>query len=132
DTYLTDKCPRIADQTFCHFTMFIVPPAQDKAIVEQMLECYMGEMWQDEHRKMAKRLVGYPGAFIREVCVFAMTQAVDDDSVYEDNVHVSLALLEESFECLKTQIKARDALISQNPNGRDFGFAARANDISGD
>ncbi|MGJ3237358.1 MAG: AAA family ATPase [Anaerolineae bacterium] len=105
--------------------IYIVPPAQSEDVVERMLRVYLGEMWQDEHRAIAKRLVDYPGAFIREVCVFAMTQAIDNDT--DEPVSVSLSLLEDSFERLKSQIKAREALIDQNPNGRKFGFAARAN-----
>ncbi|MGB7342365.1 MAG: ATP-binding protein [Phototrophicaceae bacterium] len=110
--------------------IYIVPPAQSEAVVEQMLRIYLGDMWQDEHRKMSKRLVDYPGAFIREVVVFAMTQAIDVD-LDEDMVTVPLALLEESFDRLKSQIKARDTLIDQNPTGRKFGFAARSNGTNG-
>ena len=104
--------------------IYIVPPAQSVEIVERMLRQYLGDMWQEDHALMARPLLDYPGAFIREVCVFAMTQAIDED---EDNINVSLALLEESFERLKSQIKAREALVNQNPGGRKFGFAARAN-----
>lgn len=106
--------------------IYIVPPAQSSDVVERMLRVYLGDMWQDEHVAIAKRLVDYPGAFIREVCVFAMTRAIDEDENI-DNLNVSLALLEESFDRLKSQIHARDALVNQTPGGRKFGFAARAN-----
>jgi len=106
--------------------IYIVPPAQSEDTVERMLRLYLGDMWQDEHVAMSKRLLDYPGAFIREVCVFAMTQAIDEDEEPE-NLNVPLSLLEESFDRLKSQIKAREALINQNPGGRKFGFAARAN-----
>lgn len=104
--------------------IYIIPPAQSEDITERMLRLYLGDMWQEDHAKMAKRLVDYPGAFIREVCVFAMTRAIDED---EDNLSVSLSLLEESFDLLKSQIRAREALVNQNPGARKFGFAARAN-----
>lgn len=109
--------------------IYIVPPAQNKEIVERMLRQYLGEMWQDDHVKMAKRLVDYPGAFIREVCVFALTQAIDTDND-DEPITVPLAILEESFESLKAQIKAREALVEQNPNNRQVGFAARINGTS--
>ncbi len=104
--------------------IYIVPPAQNEDTVERMLRLYLGDMWQDEHVEMAKRLIDYPGAFIREICVFAMTRAIDED---EENLNVPLSLLEESFDRLKSQIKARETLINQNPGGRKFGFAARSN-----
>lgn len=106
--------------------IYIVPPAQDTAITERMLRKYMGDMFREEHLEMASRLVDYPGAFIREVCVFAMTQAIDPDSD-NDEVIVTVDILEDSFKRLKKQIKAREALIDQNPNEREFGFANRAN-----
>lgn len=106
--------------------IYIVPPAPNEEIVIRMLQQYLGDMWQEEHAKIARRLVDYPGAFIREVCVFALTQAIDINSDTDD-ISVPLAVLEDSFERLKTQIKAREALVKQNPNNRKVGFASGKN-----
>ena len=54
--------------------VFIIPETRNREDAEQMLRYYLGAMWRDEHRAMAKDMVGYPGAFIREVAIFAITQ----------------------------------------------------------
>ena len=64
-----------------------------------------------------------PGAFIREVCVYALTQAVDSE-----DLEVPLELLRSSFDRLKSQIEARDKLMEQYPAAsRKVGFASRNN-----
>src|SRR5690606_30716483 len=37
--------------------IYIVPPAQSEDIVEHMLRLYLGDMWQEEHVEMTKRLI---------------------------------------------------------------------------
>lgn len=101
--------------------IYVIPPVQDEFIAEDMLRQYLGNMWRDEHRTLAAKLVNYPGAFIREVAVYALTRAVADEAD-----QLPLALLCDSFDRLKSQIKARDSLIAQHStNGRhnEFGFA---------
>lgn len=103
--------------------IYVIPPVQNAVLAEEMLRRYIGDMWQEEHRSLVAKLVDYPGAFIREVAVYALTRAVSDESA-----ELPLALLSDSFERLKTQIKARDALISKHSvNGKqnEFGFAKR-------
>jgi len=73
-----------------------------------MLRQYLGDVWQDEHRALVPKLVGYPGAFIREVAVYALTQVA-----YEDGTELPLSLLEQSFRGLKEQIEARDDLLTR-------------------
>jgi AAA+ superfamily predicted ATPase len=103
--------------------IYIVPPARSEAIADQMLKQYLGDMWKPEHHEMAQRLVDYPGAFIREVCVYALTQAVDSE-----DLEVPLELLRTSFDRLKNQIEARDKLMEQYPAAsRKVGFASRNN-----
>jgi hypothetical protein len=65
-------------------------------------------MWQDDHRALVPSLVGYPGAFIREVAVYALTQIA-----YDDGDHLPLTVLEGSFQRLKDQIEARDDFLKQ-------------------
>jgi hypothetical protein len=59
--------------------IFIVPEMNRQEDAEKMLRMYLGEMWQDDHSAVAARLVGYPGAFIREVAIYALTQVARDD-----------------------------------------------------
>ena len=54
------------------------------------------------------QLVGYPGAFIREVAVYALTQLA-----YDDLDELTMDLLEQSFKGLKDQIDARDDFLTQ-------------------
>ncbi len=89
--------------------IFIVPPLTDEAQAERMLKVYLGDAWQDDHRALAPRLVGFTGAFVREVVIFALTQFADTDLGA-----LPLNILVESFESLQSQIDARDALLKQN------------------
>ncbi len=96
--------------------IFIIPETRTKEDAEQMLQHYLGAMWQEDHRALVPRLVGYPGAFIREVAIYALTQVA-----YDDLPELSLELLERSFKGLKDQIDARDDFLSKRAN-REFGY----------
>jgi hypothetical protein len=90
--------------------IFIIPETRDQHDAEMMLRKYLGDMWSDDHRILVSQLVGYPGAFIREVAVYALTQLA-----HVDGAVLSLDLLENSFRQLKEQIDARDDfLIKRN------------------
>jgi len=88
--------------------IFIIPEVKLNEDAERMLRLYLGDFWQDDHTLLVPQLVGYPGAFIREVAIYAMTQAA-----FEDLPHVPLAALEQSFIALKEQIAARDDLFTK-------------------
>jgi SpoVK/Ycf46/Vps4 family AAA+-type ATPase len=86
--------------------IFIIPETRTQIDAEKMLRQYLGTMWQDEHRTMVPQLIGYPGAFIREVAVYALTQCA-----YDDLTALSLDMLERSFHGLKEQLDARDDFL---------------------
>jgi SpoVK/Ycf46/Vps4 family AAA+-type ATPase len=86
--------------------IFIIPETRDPVDAEKMLRQYLGPMWQDAHRALVPSLLGYPGAFIREVAVHALTQVA-----YDDLSELSLELLEQSFTGLKEQLDARDDFL---------------------
>jgi hypothetical protein len=86
--------------------IFIIPEMRAAHDAEAMLRACLGDLWDDSHRAIVRHLVGYPGAFIREVVVHALTQAA-----YAHSDNLSLALLEESFRRLRDQIEARDDLL---------------------
>jgi SpoVK/Ycf46/Vps4 family AAA+-type ATPase len=88
--------------------IFIVPETRQHVDAEKMLRQYLGAMWKDEHAGLVPQLVGYPGAFIREVAIYALTQLA-----YEDLDDLSMDLLERSFKGLKDQIDARDDFLTQ-------------------
>jgi SpoVK/Ycf46/Vps4 family AAA+-type ATPase len=99
--------------------IFIIPEIQDEDIAERMLKRYLGDLWQPEHASVAPELVGYPGAFVREVAIYALTQSVESDlnSLPVDK-------LEAACKELKSFIEARDAFVASNsqpeivqPNG---------------
>lgn len=96
--------------------IFIIPEARTAQNAEAMLRKYLGDQWRDEHVAVARSLVGYPGAFIREVALYALTQVA-----YQGLDSLPLELLERSFERLLDQITARDDfLTAHRQNG--FGF----------
>ncbi|MEO1286943.1 MAG: ATP-binding protein [Chloroflexota bacterium] len=97
--------------------IYIVPPIEDDAQATAMLERYLKHLWQDDHAKLASKLVGYPGAFAREVVVFAVTQMIANNSTT-----LSYDELLTSYEMLQAQLQERDAFITAQksntePNG---------------
>ncbi len=87
--------------------IYIIPETREREDAEKMLRQYLGAMWRDEHNAIVPKLVGYPGAFIREVAVQALTQVA-----YVDGTELLLEVLEQSFQGLKEQIEARDNFLS--------------------
>jgi SpoVK/Ycf46/Vps4 family AAA+-type ATPase len=96
--------------------IFIIPETRRREDAEKMLRQYLGSMWSDEHRALVSRLVGYPGAFIREVAIYALTQVA-----YEDLTTLPLDVLERSFNSLKEQIDVRDDFLTRKSNISFFG-----------
>jgi hypothetical protein len=88
--------------------VFVVPETKREEDAEKMLRQYLGKMWQDDHVVMVPDLVGYPGAFIREVAVQALTQVA-----YRDLDELPVSILRESFDGLREQIDARDDMLKQ-------------------
>ncbi|GAB4510890.1 MAG: hypothetical protein OHK0046_08240 [Anaerolineae bacterium] len=86
--------------------IFIIPETKHELDVEKMLRQYLGVVWDDAHTALIPLLVGYPGAFIREVAVYALTQMA-----YDDLETLSVDLLMRSFARLKDQIEARDEFL---------------------
>ena len=92
--------------------IFIIPEVRQEEDAERMLRRYLGELWRDEHRALVPKLVGFPGAFIREVAIYAMTQvAMDGDGDGADLPELPLDALTESFKRLKAQIDMRDDFL---------------------
>jgi hypothetical protein len=98
--------------------IFIVPETRSEEDAEAMLRRYLGAVWQDEHRAIVPELVGYPGAFIREVAIYALTQLA-----YDDLDELTLELLEKSFKGLRDQIEARDDFLDKRKS-REFGYSS--------
>lgn len=92
--------------------IFMIPEVREKVDATRMLKLYLGEMWRDEHQVVAEEMVGYPGAFIREVAIYALTQVANDDL---DTL--SLDLLQNSFVRLREQIRERDDFLQIRKNG---------------
>ncbi|MBA3872034.1 MAG: ATP-binding protein [Anaerolineae bacterium] len=88
--------------------IFIIPETRAAVDAEKMLRQYLGTFWQDDHKGLIPALVGYPGAFIREVAVYALTQCA-----YDDLTELSYELLERSFNGLKSQLDARDDFLKK-------------------
>lgn len=99
--------------------IFIVPETRTEEDAEEMLRRYLGAVWRDEHRAIVPELVGYPGAFIREVAIHALTQLA-----YDDLTELKLELLEKSFRGLKDQMEARDDFLDKRKS-REFGYNGR-------
>jgi hypothetical protein len=89
--------------------IFIIPEVRTENDAEKMLHQYLGDMWQDEHRAIAEKLVGYPGAFVREVAIYALTHVA-----YDDLNELTFDMLERSYERLRDQIDARDDFLTRS------------------
>src|SRR5690606_20046720 len=55
--------------------VFIIPEMESEDIAQKMLQQYLGDSWCDEHVEIIPKLIGRPGAFIREVALYALTMA---------------------------------------------------------
>lgn len=95
--------------------IYVIPTIQDAPQAEQMLRHYMADQWQDGHARIASRLVGQPGAFVREAALAARMFAAR-----ERQTQITYDMLERSVESLLTQTTAdRDFLTQRRPLGLD-------------
>ena len=92
--------------------IFIIPETRTVEDAGLMLKKYVGEMWQEDHMIVAQKLVGYPGAFIREVAIYALTQLVN-----EEEEQLTLDRLQNSFNRLQNQIEERDEFVLRRTIG---------------
>ncbi len=97
--------------------VFIIPEIKHLDEAQRMLRHYLGEHWRAEHEALAPELIGYPGAFIREVTIHALTRMA-----FADESELTYDLLEDSFTGLLDQITARDDFLTRHGDG-SFGFA---------
>jgi len=88
--------------------IFIIPETKLAVDAEKMLRQYLGDMWQESHSRLVPKLVGYPGAFIREVAIHALTQVA-----YANAEALEYSVLEDSYKSLKEQLDARDDFLTQ-------------------
>ncbi len=103
--------------------IYIVPEIRDPDSAEKMLKQYLGTMWQDDHAPIARQMVGFPGAFIREVAVYALTLVA-----YDNLDALTVEMLETSYQRLKEQIDARDDFLEKyRRNGKNVGFSLNNN-----
>jgi hypothetical protein len=105
--------------------VFIIPEVRALDEAEQMLRHYLGEHFRDEHAVLARDLVGYPGAFIREVTIHALTRMA-----FAGLEDLSFDLLEDSFTRLLDQITARDDFLTRHRDS-GLGFAPAGNGRGG-
>lgn len=96
--------------------IYIIPEVKLEEDIELLLRKYVGDMWEEEHLRLVPLLIGYSGAFIREVSIAAVTQCVSDDLD-----KLTYAMLEKAFYDLKDQIEARDQFLSGKPDFRQLG-----------
>jgi SpoVK/Ycf46/Vps4 family AAA+-type ATPase len=89
--------------------IFIIPEMNSEEDASQMLRTYLAEEWRDEHRSVVPDLVGKPGAFIREVALYALTMAA-----YQGHEMLPVKLLRESLDALHDQIEARDDFLTSH------------------
>jgi DNA polymerase III delta prime subunit len=92
--------------------IFIIPETRTVGDAELMLKKYVGEMWRDEHIAVAEKLVGYPGAFIREVAIYSLTQLVNEEAN-----ELTVERLNSSFNRLRNQIEERDEFVMRRSMG---------------
>jgi SpoVK/Ycf46/Vps4 family AAA+-type ATPase len=101
--------------------IFIIPETRTEADAETMLKRYLGAVWDESHRTIVPELIGYPGAFIREVAIYALTQMA-----YDDLTELPFEMLDKSFRGLKEQIEARDDFLNKRAGWQPFNATANA------
>jgi SpoVK/Ycf46/Vps4 family AAA+-type ATPase len=101
--------------------IYIIPEVQREDLAIRLLRRYLGDLWHDDHTALADKLVGYPGAFVREVVVYALTQLA-----YDDGHELPLSLLADSFDRLHEQIAAKDDFLVKRRQAMGFDINERA------
>lgn len=99
--------------------VFIIPEMESEAIAEKMLKQYLAEAWREEHSDIIPDLIGRPGAFIREVALYALTMAA-----YNEQDTLSLEMLQESLSNLVRQIEAKDDFLTAHKK-QEMGLATQ-------
>ncbi|MGJ3240165.1 MAG: AAA family ATPase [Anaerolineae bacterium] len=99
--------------------VFIIPEMENEDIARKMLQQYLGEMWQDDHNEIISELIGRPGAFVREVALYALTMAA-----YNDEELLTLDMLRESLGTLVKQIEAKDDFLTSHKK-KEMGLIRR-------
>jgi len=99
--------------------VFIIPEMESEDIAEKMLRQYLGDAWKDEHVEIVPDLIGRPGAFIREVALYALTMAA-----YNNEETLTVDMLSNSLETLVKQIEAKDDFLTAHKK-QEMGLAAQ-------
>lgn len=90
--------------------IFIIPEMQSEVTARKMLKEYLGESWQEDHAAIVPELLGRPGAFIREVALYALTMAAYE----QDDTTLTLQTLRSSLDMLISQIEAKDDFLTSH------------------
>lgn len=98
--------------------IFIIPEMEDGDTAQKMLQEYLGEAWREEHADIVPDLLGRPGAFIREVALYALTMAA-----YNGTDKLSFEMLRASLDTLVSQIEAKDDFLTAHKQ-KPMGLAA--------
>lgn len=99
--------------------VFIIPEMESESTARKMLKEYLGDNWREEHAEIVPDLLGRPGAFIREVALYALTMAA-----YEQEAGAALTkeMLQGSLQMLVSQIEAKDDFLVAHKKG-EMGLA---------
>jgi hypothetical protein len=92
---------------------------ESEDIAQKMLQQYLGDSWCDEHIEIVPKLIGRPGAFIREVALYALTMAA-----YNNEPMLTLEMLNDSLETLVKQIEAKDDFLTAHKK-QEMGLASQ-------
>lgn len=98
--------------------IFIVPEMESEEIAILMLKEYLGITWREEHTEIIPELLGRPGAFVREVALYALTMAA-----YNGQEELSLEMLQDSLDTLVKQIEAKDNFLTAHKK-QEMGLGA--------
>jgi SpoVK/Ycf46/Vps4 family AAA+-type ATPase len=98
--------------------IFIIPEMEHEETARKMLMQYLGDAWHADHAEIVPKMLGRPGAFIREVALYALTMAA-----YAGETELSLAMLRTSLDTLVNQIEAKDDFLTSHKK-QPMGLAA--------
>lgn len=98
--------------------IFIIPELQDEETAAKMLREYLGDTWREEHIEIVPRLLNRPGAFVREVALYALTMAA-----YNGTDELTLETLQASLDTLVNQIESKDDFLTAHKQ-KPMGLAA--------
>ncbi len=100
--------------------IFHIPEIGNKDIALMTLQLYFGPDWHDDLVPFAKKVVGLPAVFVKELALYTRYRLADS----EEKKKLTVKMLQSSLDALQVQRKyTEDYVEQQTKKGNNLGFS---------